>query len=385
MTESSAPRILVVDDEQGIRLGCRRALEPLGMDVETADTLADGRRRLSEGCYDAVLLDVMMPDGRGMDLLPAIADSDRETVTIIITGFATVELAVESIRRGAYDFISKPFSADVLQMTVEQALEKRRLSLETQRLQAIEQQAVELARAKDEMERLDRFKTSFMLMVAHELRAPVSALLSFLRTMAKGFVPVEKQEEILHRSIERAEELLDLINDLLNLAAARDEAIPAKRIRVSMRESLEKTAALFLTQAENRGLSWTVEPRGDPHVDGNPEQLGQVWANLISNAIKYTPDGGSVAVRLEEVDGWCVASVKDSGIGIEPELHDKIFEDFYRTPRAKEHERLGTGLGLTLAKRIIEAHGGSIELESRPGQGSRFTFRLPISTPHDQG
>jgi len=212
--------ILVIDDELGIREGCRRALEPEGFTVETAATIQEGRRKIQEGDFDLVLLDVMMPDGRGIDLLGPIYEKDPDTVCVIITGYATVELAVEAIKRGAYDFISKPFTADLLLMTVNQGLERRRLSLEAKRLQAIEQEAVELARAKEEMERLDKFKTAFTLTVAHELRAPVTALQSFLLAMLKGYVSPDQQQDILQRAIERTQELLDLVDDLLNLAVA---------------------------------------------------------------------------------------------------------------------------------------------------------------------
>jgi DNA-binding NtrC family response regulator len=162
----------------------------------------------------------MMPDGRGIDLLAPIDERDPDIVTVIITGYATVELAVEAIKRGAYDFISKPFTSDQLLMTVNQGLEKRRLSLEAKRLQAIEQEAVSLAREKDEMERLNRFKTEFMLTVAHELRSPVGSAQSLIRTLIRGLAGGlnEQQSEILTRIETRLTVLTELINDLLSLA-----------------------------------------------------------------------------------------------------------------------------------------------------------------------
>ena len=372
-------QILVIDDEPGIRRGCVRALEPIGYRVEVASTLAEGRQLLEQGSFDLVLLDVMLPDGQGIELLPHIRHEDPTIVVIIITGFATVELAVQAIKQGAYDFIAKPFTPDLLQMTVAQGVEKRQLTLDGIRLEALEQEAQELAREKEEMERLNEYKTSFTLLVAHELRTPISALLSFLRTMRKGYVSPERQEEILDRSIERAEELLDLVNDLLSLATARQLTSSKEPTTLNVEVALEKVAELLRPQAEEKRISFSLEICAEPTIKGHLDQIELVWMNLISNAIKYTPEGGKVRVELRTKDGWLVGSVEDSGIGIEPELQDKIFEDFYRTPQAKAFNHLGTGLGLTLVKQILESHGGRIEVQSAPGEGSRFMFWLPVA------
>ncbi len=373
-------KILVVDDESGIRQGCRRALEPQGFTVDTAATLREGLGKIKLLNYDVVLLDVMLPDGRGIDLIKELYAKDPESVAIVITGYATVELAVEAIKQGAYDFISKPFTADLLLMTVNQGLERRRLSLETKRLQAIEEQAAQLAREKEEIEQLDQYKTEFTLMVAHELRAPITALQSFLLSILKGYVPAEQQQEILQRAVDRVQELLDLVNDLLSLASARKELAPTERQIVSLEDSLNKVAPLFKNQAEQKGMKLTFNIIQSPKVNADPDQMVQIWTNLISNAIKYTPDGGQATVSLDERNGWAIGSVEDTGIGIAPEDQSKIFEEFYRTTLAKSFSRLGTGLGLTLVKRIVERYGGKIEVESQQGKGSRFIFQIPAAS-----
>jgi two-component system sensor histidine kinase/response regulator len=370
--------ILVIDDELGIREGCRRVLEPEGYIVETATTGQEGLRRLKEQAFGLVLLDVVMPDVRGVELLGPIHEQDPDIVCVIITGYATVELAVQAIKAGAYDFLSKPFSSDLLLLTVRQGLERRKLSLEAKRAQALEQEAAELARAKEELERLDQFKTTFILTVTHELRAPLTGLQSFLLALLKGYIPPERQKEMLQRAADRAQELLDMVNDLLKLAAARGEEEVTKRECLSLADILEKVFPLFKVQADEKGVDCTLEVSDCPLVRANPDQMTQLWTNLISNGIKYTPPGGQVRVILREQDGWAVGTVEDIGIGIAPDDHLKIFEEFYRTPQAKELEPHGTGLGLPLVKRIVEGHGGEIEVESEPGKGSRFTFRLPL-------
>lgn len=384
MTESLG-RILVIDDELGIREGCRRTLGPEGYTVETASTGHEGLHRVKEEPFDLVLLDVVMPDVRGIELLGPIHEQDPEIVCVIVTGYATVELAIQAIKAGAYDFLSKPFSSDLLLLAVRQGLERRRLSLETKRLQALEQEAAELAHAKEELERLDRFKTTFILTVTHELRAPLTGLQSFLLALLKGYIPPERQKEILQRAVERAQELLDMVNDLLKLAAAGGEEEITKRELLSLADVLEKTFPLFKVQADEKRVDCTLEVSHRPLVRAHPDQMTQLWTNLISNGIKYTPPGGQVRVILRELDEWAIGTVEDTGIGIALEDQARIFQEFYRTSQAKELEPHGTGLGLSLVKRIVEGHGGTIEMVSDLGRGSRFTFRLPVQTDNMTG
>ncbi|MGQ9668245.1 MAG: sensor histidine kinase, partial [Anaerolineae bacterium] len=258
-------------------------------------------------------------------------------------------------------------------------LERRRLSLETKRLQEIERQTQELARAKAELEELDRFKTAFMLTVAHELRAPLTALQSFLNAVLKGYIPLEEQPQVLQRAVERSQDLLNLVDDLLNLAAVKSEQGVERRRVLSLAESLERVFPLFQAEAESKGIRCEMEIRRRPLVFADPDQMAQLWSNLISNAVKYTPAGGQVRVILDEKDGWAVGVVEDNCIGIPPEDQQRIFEEFYRTSQAKEVAPHGTGLGLPLVKQIVERHGGTISLESEVGKGSRFTIRIPVT------
>jgi len=372
-------RILVIDDELGIREGCRRVLAPLGFFVTVAENGCEGLREVQEDNFDLVLLDVMMPDITGVDLLEPIHQRDPDTVCIIITGYATVELAVQAVKRGAYDFISKPFSADTLILAVSQGLERRRLTLETKRLQSMEAEAQELARAKEELERLDKMKSTFMLTVAHELRAPVAAIQGYLRLMLGGYAEAEKQREMLQRSDYRATELLALIEDLLAFARVKDAAPTEKRTLVPVRDVLNQVAELLQVEATKKQISFSVHAEGNPIVSANREHIRQIWTNLISNAIRYTPEGGRVSVSMAMRDRSVDGAVQDTGIGIAPEDQPKIFDEFYRTKTAKEMVTGGTGLGLAIVKRIVETYGGSLHMESEVGKGSRFEFTLPLS------
>jgi two-component system sensor histidine kinase/response regulator len=371
--------ILVIDDERGIREGCRRALTPLGYKVEVADTGAAGLRELREGSFDLILLDLMMPGMSGMEALDRIHEIDPDIVVIIITGYATVEAAVRTIKKGAYDFISKPFTSDDLSLVVSQGLEHRRLTLETKRLQAIEEEAKELARANVELEKLDAMKSRFMLTVAHELRAPVAAIQGYLGLILDGYAG-DDEEEIIGSAHARCGELLEMIHDLLVLAHMKERVTGVKKKTVSVAKVLDEVAGLMRAEAQRKGLTLKVQVAKQPEMLADEEHLKQLWTNLLSNGIRYTPRGGSVVVSLDEEDGRIVGVVSDTGIGIAVDDIPRIFEEFYRTPQAKQIEEHGTGLGLPIVKEIIETYGGSIEVESKLDEGTTFTFTLPRTT-----
>jgi two-component system sensor histidine kinase/response regulator len=371
------PKILVIDDERGIREGCRRALTPLGYSVEVADTGATGLRELREGSFDLVLLDLMMPGMSGVEALDRIREIDPDVVVIIITGYATVEAAVRTIKKGAYDFVSKPFTSDDLSLVVSQGLEHRRLILETKRLQAIEEEAKELARANIELEKLDSMKSRFMLTVAHELRAPVAAIQGYLGLILDGYAG-DDEREMIATAHDRCGELLEMIHDLLLLAHMKEKATEVKKLKtVSVAAALEEVTDLMRAEAQRKGVTLTVKMDKRPEMLADEEHLKQLWTNLISNGIKYTPSGGSVVASLDEKDGQIVGVVSDTGIGIAADDLPRIFEEFYRTPQAKQMEEHGTGLGLPIVKEIVETYGGSIDVESKLDEGTTFTITLP--------
>jgi two-component system sensor histidine kinase/response regulator len=374
--DKAKAKILVIDDEVGMREGCRRALTPEGYAVDTAADLTTGLELALKGEYELYLIDVMMPDGSGLDLLDPILEHDPNAICIIITGFGSIQMAVEAVRQGAYDFLSKPFTSDELLMAVGQGLERRQLK-------AIEAQAEELERAKTELEKLDEIKSQLMLQVAHELRAPVAAVQSYINLILAGYIPADELNPTLRRVQDRLQEMLDLISDLLELARLKQakEQIAAEAGPEPMAEVLEEVHELFREQAHEKRQSLLVEILDHPVVTADRDHLRQIWTNLISNAIKYTPEGGRIAVTLQEDEGKAIGTVEDSGIGIAEKDLPNLFQEFFRTDQAKASGEIGTGLGLSIVKQIVESYGGEIKLTSRLGQGSRFTFILPLEPP----
>jgi signal transduction histidine kinase len=374
--------ILVIDDERGIREGCKRALTPQGFAVATAENGEEGLQKVKSGDIDLVLLDVMMPGTSGIDLIGMIHQVDPEIVCIIITGYATVELAVRAIKQGAYDFLTKPFTTDDLLLVVNQGLERRHLSLEARRLQDIEKEAQRLEQEKARLEELDRAKAAFMLLVTHELKAPVSAIQTYLDLLLNDYIPAGEVKETLERAQARAKEELDLISDLLEFGKLKELKRSEIPEPLHMETVLHQALGEFESQAAAKNLKITVEAAtGLMPVRIAADQAKRVWSNLLSNAIKYTPEGGAVQVRLAQSGELLQGEVADSGIGISQEAQGRLFTEFYRARNAKDLNIPGTGLGLAIVRQIIENAGGKIGVESQEGQGARFTFTLPVSSP----
>jgi two-component system, sensor histidine kinase and response regulator len=372
-------KILVIDDETGIRQGCCRVLRPQGFVVEAAENFKAGLGRIQEETFDLVLLDVMLPDGKGIDLLEPIRKRDPDTVSIIITGYATVELAVDAIKKGAYNFISKPFTADLLLMTVNQGLEKRHLSREAKRLQAVERETVELTRARDEAERLNEFKSSFLLTAAHELRSPVSGAQSLVRTLLRGLAGelTQQQSELLSRVEIRLDFLLEMINDLLNLSSSKSIETDRPLEKVQVQAVIRRVMESFADEAKNQQVFINYEASGKSITAMATEDgLDTVLRNLIGNAIKYSPQGGTVEVGVQKEPGYVKISVSDIGIGIPEEDIPLIWDEFFRAKNAHLAGITGTGLGLSIVRQLIDRFGGHVDVVSSLGKGTTFTVSL---------
>jgi len=240
--------------------------------------------------------------------------------------------------------------------------------------------AIENARAYHALKMADRAKSEFVQMVTHELRSPLSAVQSMLRVMEEGYVGplTPKQRDLIQRSKRRVSFLLSLVRDLLDLAAGKIEQLKEERKEVVLNEIITKVIEVMQTSAEEKGLELNVEIPEEPlTLLGFEDGLERVFTNLVSNAVKYTPAGGSVTVRAWSEDDQIKVEVSDTGIGIPEEALPRIFDEFYRAKNAKAIEVEGTGLGLAIVKDVVERHGGQISVQSVLGEGSTFCVTLP--------
>ena len=358
------PVVLVIDDEDTMRDSCTQILTKDGFQAETATDGASGLEKMKAIRPDLVLIDLKMPGISGMEVLEKIKEIDPNIIPVVITGYATVESAVEAMKIGAYDFLPKPFSPDQLRIIIRRGLERRKLILETESLR----------QEKKLMEE------NFITMVSHQLRSPLVAIMQYYEVILGGMagdVP-EKLKEIIQKSKSRLEGLLGLINDWLDVARMDSGQIVDNLKPTSIKKIIAKVfeESQPLTQDENISLELGPCSKNDL-VQGNEESLEQVFSNLIVNAIRYNTPNGKVTVSVRENADYIAVDVRDTGIGIAKEHIPFLFDQFFRVKRGEQQKVKGSGLGLSIAKKIVEAHGGSITISSELGQGSTFTVLLP--------
>jgi signal transduction histidine kinase len=253
-----------------------------------------------------------------------------------------------------------------------------------QRLQesnlSCELRAGELADLNARLKEYDHTRSLFIRLTTHELRAPVAAIQSYLRLILDGYVPEDRLREVIAKAEQRARDQLDLISDLLDLARAQEPKAVVKP--VDMAAVLRDVVDLQQAGAQDKALSLMLDIASDlPPVIADADHIKQIWTNLVSNAIKYTPDKGQVHVTLKAEGDMLRGSVSDTGIGMSPAEQKHVFENFYRTEAAKAMSHHGTGLGLSIVQGIMQHYGGRIWVESEVGRGSTFTFELPKGAP----
>jgi two-component system sensor histidine kinase/response regulator len=360
--------ILIIDDEAAMRDSCSMILTKDGFRAETAEDGQAGLEKVRELKPALALVDLKMPGLSGFHVLEKLKDVDPRCIPIVITGYATVESAVEAMKKGAYDFLPKPFTPDELRIIIGRALERRKLALEAETLR----------REKKIMEE------NFITMVTHQLRSPLVAIQQYFEVILAGMAGRvdEAQKEMIVRARERLDGLLRLINDWLDMARITRGQIVDKLVPLALENILDSQVEFMKPLAQEHKVRLELKPpEKTALVLGDKQSLEQVFSNLITNAIKYNRPEGSVTISIHEDGDFLVADVTDTGIGISREHLPLIFDQFYRVSRREDQKVKGTGLGLAIAKKIIEAHNGSIQVVSDPGRGSTFSVRLPKAKP----
>jgi signal transduction histidine kinase len=371
----SSARILVIDDEPGIRELLNQELQVEGYEVETAPNGEDGLLKMQSGKFQVVLCDLNMPKLGGLEALEAIRKRDPDIEVIVMTGFATVETAVTAMKKGAYDFVQKPFRLDEILALVQKSLEKselRRTILE------LRETKMKLEQTQAQLIQSEKLAGVGQLAggIAHELNNPLSGVLGFAQLLLEEPTLTPQQRQDIETISAQTQRCRTIIQNLLQFSR---RTVP-KNEPLDLSPLLQTVLNLVEYDFTSSGVEICREiPASLPWVFGDRGQLQQVFLNLVNNA-RQALDGksqGRLTIRLGQRAGHVFVHFEDNGPGMPPEVRDKVFDPFFTTqPPGK-----GTGLGLSICYGIIQGHHGSLRVESEGGCGARFIVELPIYEP----
>lgn len=357
--------IVVVDDDHAIRLSCQKILAKAGFRVEAFENGARGLEGVAELRPALVIVDLKMPGLSGIEVIARVREICPQTIIIVITGYATIDTAVEAMKSGAYDFLPKPFSPEALRMIVNRGLERRNLLLLTER---------------SETER-EMLKRRFVTFVSHQLQTPLVAVhqyLDVINQLDDTQQTAAKKREWIDRCLRRTEEMQAIIRDWLTLGKLEGGTLSRVKVKVDLERVVRDIFATYEQLAAADEITLEARfPESGSFVHGDRNCLTVLFDNLIVNAIKYNKRSGRVTVSVELVDGEVAVSVADTGVGIPESCRPRLFQEFYRIEREGCKKVSGTGLGLLISKRIVTEMGGSISVESEVDAGSTFRVRLP--------
>jgi len=402
MAEAAA-RIMVVDDEESVAVTMQAVLEQEGYRVWSATTAPQARRLLKRERLDVALLDLRIEDTDGIELMRELLGEQPDCVPIMLTGYASLESAVRAIREGAYDYLVKPCDLDELKLTIARAVERGQLvrtlnervaELEeanarirsfAEELQGrvdratadLSQKVEELSEAKTRLEEEQHQREEFISMIAHELAQPLTNISTSAQLLARTRTTEETKERARATILSETRRLTRLVQDLFDatrLAAGRFEVRPSD---CDLAEIVRERVEAARGQSERHRLHLEVE-EGVFAARCDRDRIAQVLSNILTNAIKYTP-GGAVRVRLQPEDGRALIRVVDEGPGIPDDRLEAIFQPHVRLVGRGDGGKKGSGLGLYIARGIVEAHGGRIWAENAEGGGAVFTISLPLA------
>lgn len=376
-----ALRLLVVDDDEFDRLAVRRLLKTADLRtvVDEAATPDAALERLARGAYDCVLLDYYIPGVDGHALIEAISEAAPKVPVVIFTGRGDEDVAVELMKAGVADYLPKAsLTLERLSASLRHAMEITRAAARRRDAEQAMRESLELEHeARARAERAKKLRDEVLAIVAHDLRNPLHTILASSSAMLE--IPLSEAErtrqlEVIRRS---ARTMNVLISDLLDVASIELGNLAIRHEEVAVGEMLEHTLETFDQRAQSRGITLERDLAATlPSLDGDRSRLVQVVSNLLANALKFTPEGGRIRLRAVPVAGGVEIAIENTGAGIAPEHLPHVFDRFWRADRGAH---AGAGLGLAIAKGIVETHGGRIWAESTPGETTTFHFSVPAT------
>lgn len=490
MDPNVKPKVLIVDDEKGLRLGTKRLLVGENFEVDLAENGTEGISLGTSNEYDLAVIDLKMPDVDGLEVLKKIREKFPNTICFIATAYASYETAIEATKLGAFSYIPKPFSPEELIRNLKEGYARRELLLEKEKwLKEREERLFEVAFEKTRLntiinsitdgvlvvnksgeavlynpaalkflsltniviedfiidklpgeisalvnkildtqnfenksysiqselkpskelfveataspvshpdgslagvvvvlkdisglKKIEMLKNQFVSMVSHELKAPIAAVYGFLKLFTDETIKLsaEQGQEYLQRSLIRLDGLLKMVNDLLDISRIEMKAVQRELKLVNVNEVIKNILDLFQFDIKKKNLEVYFQSESNEEiVTADEQEIQRIFNNLISNAIKYNKENGTISIDVKNSKNYIITTIKDSGIGLKQEEKAKLFNEFFRAKNEKTKNISGTGLGLSIVKRIVDSYSGKIEFESEYGEGTTFNVFLP--------
>ncbi len=367
-------KVLIVDDEPGIRSGIQRVLrkftvgypfmeDDFGFEGIEAGTGEEALEIINKQAVDIILLDNKLPGIQGIDLLEQINKMQLDSVVMMITSYASLELAVKATNNGAYNFVPKPFTPQELKSSIENITKHlflRRMTL----------------KMKEEGKQI-RFQ--FLSVLSHELKSPINAVDGYLKIMQDKQVGenIDDYMTMIDRSLVRLQGMRNLIMDMLDLTRIESGKKHRDIKDVDLLEISKLAIHTMEPMAIQRNVKITCNCPPNLTLQSDNEEMEIIFNNLISNAVKYNREGGNVYIDFTQDEKNVIIRVEDTGIGISPADQLNLFKEFTRIKNSKTRDITGSGLGLSIVKKMVELNDGTISLDSVPDKGSVFTVCLP--------
>lgn len=374
-------KVLIVDDEDGMRSGIRRSLRKftvetdeglsVALELDEASSGEDAIVKMEHCSPDLLLLDNKMGGISGLEVLEWTDEHCPDLMVIMITAYASIETAITATKQGAYDFLPKPFTPGELKVSVRQAV--------------LHLLALRQAKELESEKRKVRFQ--FISVLAHELKAPLGAIEGYLYLLRDG-TGVEDpavHARVVERSLIRLAGMRKLIYDLLDLTRLESGQKKRELADTDLVGVAEMSMETMKPDADSRGISISLNPSApEIMLNGDRSEFEIIFNNLISNAVKYNRDNGSVDVKITEADDRVKIAVSDTGIGMSAEEVEKLFGEFVRIKNDKTRNILGSGLGLSIMRKTAAIYGGDVSVVSVPDQGTTFTVTLMKEPPDEE-
>jgi two-component system sensor histidine kinase/response regulator len=386
LTRTCVARVLIVDDEADLLSALCHILEARDYSIAAADSGAKALDMLRVAArddatrFDVLITDLMMPLMDGLTLIREAQAIDRDLVSIVMTGHGTIDTAVQAMKGGALDYMLKPFNLNIALPVLSRALAVRKLRRENATLlDELSKRAAELEERNAQLQAANNDLDAYNSWVSHDIRGHLNRIIGFSQLLIDGKAGplAEKQNEYLGYIGTGGQRILQLTDDLLRFARLGQQPV--------MKESVDVTTLVREAFAELQGTMHAsaveLNVGALPAAFADPSLLRQVFTNLLSNALKFSRGAANplVTVRGEVSTATCRYWVCDNGAGFDMAHADRLFGMFTRLQGSEQVE--GSGIGLSIVRRIIERHGGRISAAATPGAGARFTFTLPAAAP----